>query len=116
MWTPALERATYHAACGVLVDDDGHCPEHGAIAADERESVAGCGYRIHDLRHTCVSRLVAAGADIKLVQVVAGHANPTITLRRYSHLLDGRVTEAAERFDPPRRCTASVPPSGCRSG
>jgi integrase len=51
------------------------------------------GYRFHDLRHTCVSRLVAAGADIKLVQVVAGHANPLITLKRYSHLLDARVIE-----------------------
>jgi integrase len=60
----------------------------------------GDGYRFHDLRHTCVSRLVAAGADIKLVQAVAGHANPLITLKRYSHLLDARVTEAAERFDP----------------
>jgi integrase len=58
------------------------------------------GYRFHDLRHTCVSRLVAAGADIKLVQAVAGHANPLITLKRYSHLLDARVTEAATRFDP----------------
>jgi integrase len=58
------------------------------------------GYRFHDLRHTCVSRLVAAGADIKLVQAVAGHANPLITLKRYSHLLDTRVTEAATRFDP----------------
>ncbi len=57
-------------------------------------------YRLHDLRHTCVSRLVAAGADIKLVQAVAGHANPLITLKRYSHLLDARVTEAATRFDP----------------
>lgn len=62
----------------------------------------GEGYRFHDLRHTCVSRLVAAGADVKLVQAVAGHANPLITLRRYSHLLDARVTEAAERFDPAR--------------
>lgn len=60
------------------------------------------GYRFHDLRHTCVSRLVAAGADVKLVQAVAGHANPLITLKRYSHLLDARVTEAAERFDPAR--------------
>ena len=58
------------------------------------------GYRFHDLRHTCVSRLVAAGADVKLVQAVAGHANPLITLKRYSHLLDARVTEAAARFDP----------------
>jgi integrase len=62
----------------------------------------GEGYRFHDLRHTCVSRLVAAGADVKLVQAVAGHANPLITLKRYSHLLDSRVTEAAERFDPAR--------------
>jgi integrase len=62
--------------------------------------VDGEGYRFHDLRHTCVSRLVAAGADIKLVQAVAGHANPLITLNRYSHLLDARITEAAERFDP----------------
>jgi integrase len=62
----------------------------------------GEGYRFHDLRHTCVSRLVAAGADVKLVQAVAGHANPLITLKRYSHLLDARVTQAAERFDPAR--------------
>jgi integrase len=57
------------------------------------------GYRFHDLRHACVSRLVAA-ADVKLVQAVAGHSNPLITLKRYSHLLDERVTGAAERFDP----------------
>jgi integrase len=67
---------------------------HAGLAAE--------GYRFHDLRHTCVSRLVAAGADIKLVQAVAGHANPLITLKRYSHLLDGRITEAAGRFDPAR--------------
>jgi integrase len=67
-----------------------------------RAGVDGEGYRLHDLRHTCVSRLVAAGADVKLVQAVAGHSNPLITLKRYSHLLDARVTEAAERFDPAR--------------
>jgi integrase len=68
----------------------------------ERAGLAEHGYRFHDLRHTCVSRLIAAGADVKLVQAVAGHANPMITLKRYSHLLDSRVTEAAERFDPAR--------------
>jgi integrase len=68
----------------------------------ERAGLASLGYRFHDLRHTCVSRLVAAGADVKLVQAVAGHASPLITLKRYSHLLDARVTEAAERFDPAR--------------
>lgn len=65
-----------------------------------RAGLEDAGYRFHDLRHTCVSRLVGAGADIKLVQAVAGHANPLITLKRYSHLLGSRVTEAADRFDP----------------
>jgi len=68
----------------------------------EQAGLSGEAYRFHDLRHTCVSRLVAAGADVKLVQAVAGHANPMITLKRYSHLLDARVTEAAERYDPAR--------------
>ena len=67
-----------------------------------RAGLEGEDYRFHDLRHTCVSRLVAAGADVKLVQAVASHANPLITLKRYAHLLDARVTEAAERFDPAR--------------
>jgi integrase len=68
----------------------------------ERAGLTDAGYRFHDLRHTCVSRLVAAGADVKLVQAVAGHASPMITLSRYSHLLDARVSEAADRFDPAR--------------
>ena len=68
----------------------------------EHAGVGDVGYRFHDLRHTCVSRLVAAGADVKLVQAVAGHASPLITLTRYSHLLDARITEAADRFDPAR--------------
>jgi len=66
----------------------------------ERAGLAQVGYRFHDLRHTCVSRLVAAGADVKLVQAVAGHSSPMITLSRYSHLLDARISEAADRFDP----------------
>jgi integrase len=59
-------------------------------------------YRFHDLRHTCISRLVAAGADIKLTQQIAGHANPLITLNRYSHLLDERISNAALQYDPSR--------------
>jgi integrase len=60
-------------------------------------------YRFHDLRHTAVSRLVAEGADVKLVQAVAGHSKSSLTLDRYTHLTDERVREAARRFDPARR-------------
>jgi integrase len=60
-------------------------------------------YRFHDLRHTAVSRLVAEGADVKLVQTVAGHSKASLTLDRYTHLTDERVREAAKRFDPARK-------------
>jgi len=58
-------------------------------------------YRLHDLRHTCASRLIAEGCqDVKLIQTMIGHSNAAILLNRYSHLTEERVTEAASRFDP----------------
>jgi integrase len=39
----------------------------------------------HDLRHTAISRLIAAGLDVVEVQRQAGHARPSITLDVYSH-------------------------------
>jgi integrase len=39
----------------------------------------------HDLRHTAISRLIAAGLDVVQVQRQAGHARPSITLDVYSH-------------------------------
>jgi integrase len=39
----------------------------------------------HDLRHTAISRLIAAGLDVVKVQRQAGHAKPSITLDIYSH-------------------------------
>jgi integrase len=70
---------------------------HTSQLTDERGKPR---YRFHDLRHTCISRLVAAGADIKLIQQIAGHANPLITLNRYNHLLDQRLSNAALQYDP----------------
>jgi len=44
------------------------------------------GTRIHDLRHTAASLLIAAGADVKAVQSILGHASATMTLDLYGHL------------------------------
>ncbi|HET6506028.1 MAG TPA: site-specific integrase [Baekduia sp.] len=49
--------------------------------------------RFHDLRHTCATLLIAAGAHAKLVQERLGHANITTTLNLYGHVLPS--TEAA---------------------
>jgi integrase len=57
-------------------------------------------FRWHDLRHYAVTELIAQGADIKLLQAIAGHKDATMTLNVYGHLMTERVSEAADRFDP----------------
>ena len=39
----------------------------------------------HVLRHTYATRCLEAGMDIKEVQYLMGHADPTITLKIYTH-------------------------------
>lgn len=56
--------------------------------------------RPHDLRHTAITGWVAAGADPKTAQALAGHADPQITMRIYAHAQAEKLRpaiEAAER-------------------
>lgn len=63
-------------------------------------ATAGVGpLRIHDLRHTCASLAIAAGADIKVLQRMLGHASAALTLDRYGHLLPGQAQSVADRLD-----------------
>lgn len=54
--------------------------------------------RVHDLRHTHASHLIAAGVDVRTVADRLGHATPGFTLNVYSHALRSRQREAAELF------------------
>ena len=54
--------------------------------------------RLHDLRHTHASLLVAAGVPIKVVSERLGHANPGFTMATYQHVLPGMGADAANRF------------------
>jgi integrase len=55
--------------------------------------------RFHDLRHTCVSALVASGLDVITVSRMMGHVNPTITLNTYSHMFGDGDSRAAAALD-----------------
>lgn len=51
-------------------------------------------FRDRNSRHSWASHMLAAGADLAYVSSQLGHANPSITLRIYSHWVPGtrRVT------------------------
>ena len=50
------------------------------------------------LRHTAASLAIAAGADVKVVQTMLGHASATMTLDLYGHLYSDRLDEIADRM------------------
>ena len=57
------------------------------------------GLRLHDLRHSYASLMLAAGVNVKVISQSMGHANIGITLDTYSHLMPSMGRAAAERFD-----------------
>ena len=59
-------------------------------------------FTFHSLRHFACSQLIAQGANILQIARVAGHSDPSVTLRVYSHLMADGLTEAAARYDPLR--------------
>ncbi|MEX1038117.1 MAG: site-specific integrase [Acidimicrobiia bacterium] len=55
--------------------------------------------RIHDLRATAASLMIAAGASIKAVQRALGHASAKVTLDTYAGLFDDDLEALADRLD-----------------
>lgn len=53
----------------------------------------------HDLRHTCCSWALDAGASIKDVQQMAGHAKASTTLDVYAHVVEGHAARTAGKLD-----------------
>jgi len=57
------------------------------------------GLTPHELRHTAVSLAVSAGANVKAVQRMLGHASAALTLDVYSGLFEDDLDGVAERLD-----------------
>ena len=50
----------------------------------------------HELRDTAISQAIASGADVLAISRIAGHANPSITLADYGHVLKGSIQRALD--------------------
>lgn len=54
--------------------------------------------RLHDLRHTHATLLIAAGVPAKVVAERLGHSRASFTIDSYQHVLPGMQAEAAQIF------------------
>jgi len=55
--------------------------------------------RIHDLRHTCATLLLAQGVHPKVVQETLGHSQISLTMDTYSQVLPQVAREAAQKMN-----------------
>ncbi|CAN5769458.1 site-specific integrase [soil metagenome] len=57
------------------------------------------GFLVHDLRDTAASLAISAGASIKAVQRMLGHASAKMTLDTYGSLFEEDLEDLADRLD-----------------
>ena len=72
-----------------------HCPTHGMKLWPK---AVVRKLRFHDLRHTCASLLVMAGADMAAVQRILRHSDPRMTTGVYTHLVPGYLKDQINKL------------------
>jgi integrase len=68
----------------------------------------GMGITPHKLRHTAASLAIAAGADVKVIQLMLGHKDASMTLNIYGHLFPDRLDEVADALDVGRKVALAL--------
>ena len=86
----------------------GHLPtEEYRRAFDKACRAAGVtGLVPRGLRHTTASLAISAGANVKVVQRLLGHATAAMTLDRYGHLLSDDQASVADALGKVMQTTA----------
>ena len=74
------------------------------LAREKGEDDRGIMPRVtpHDLRHTAASLAISAGANVKAVQRMLGHASAAMTLDRYADLFEDDLDTVAGALDAQR--------------
>ena len=57
------------------------------------------GLTFHDLRHTCASLMIKAGANPLEIAAQFGHSDARLILQRYGHLYPGASERAVQALD-----------------
>jgi integrase len=103
---PALARPYLVAATRFLPDDifelgrdKGHVWGPGTVRQASKIIVEETDLTLHEARHTYASVCIAAGVNIKTIATWMGHADVSITLNRYGHLMPGAGDAALEQLD-----------------
>jgi integrase len=104
-----LRQAEGLLALGVRLTDDHHVVAREDGQALQPRSLThafvkfvrqhGLQIRLHDLRHTHATHMLASGVHPKIAQERLGHSSVGITLDLYSHVLPGMQAEAVARVD-----------------
>jgi integrase len=55
--------------------------------------------RLHDLRHTCATLLIAQGVHPRIVMETLGHSQIRVTMDPYAHVTAPMQSEAAEKMN-----------------
>lgn len=95
---PVDARRQCRASDSELLCDGGNWYNRVWIKA-RRAVESASGYSVHDLRHVAATNAIAAGADVKLVQLMLGHKDATETLNTDSHLWRNRVDEVIDAVE-----------------
>lgn len=53
-------------------------------------------YRVHDLRHTAATLLIAQGQHARVIMEVLGHSQIAVTMNVYGHVMDSQLRGAAD--------------------
>ncbi|MDQ3513419.1 MAG: site-specific integrase, partial [Chloroflexota bacterium] len=99
-----IDRAAY-----VFARPDGRPVAPRSVGTAFARSIASTdlpAIRLHDLRHTNITLLIAAGVPVTVIAERVGHARVSMTLDTYAHVLAGMRDDAARAlsalFTPPR--------------
>jgi integrase len=104
-----VQQAQRLLALGVRLSDDHHVVARADGQALQPRSLThafvkfarahGFQIRLHDLRHSHATHMLASGVHPKIAQERLGHSSVGITLDLYSHVLPGMQAEAVNRVD-----------------